>query len=237
MTFPSNHMTHSRPSSPINPPNFAVTKNNPVESDSVESLIQLPDRPASILIAEDEHLIATDLADQLTTLGYKTIGPANSGQHAIALAKEHHPDLALMDIRMPEMDGLTAAGVLFSQMNIPVVIVTAYIDANYLEMASRIGIFGYVIKPVNADTLRATITIAWSRFHQHIQLRNKINELEMTLEERKLIEIAKGLLMKKLGLSEADALSRLRRKARDSRRRMADMARAIIDANDLFPLT
>ncbi len=187
-----------------------------------------------ILVAEDEHLIAVDLSNQLHALGFEVIGPAANGNQAIELAKEHQPDLALLDIRMPEMDGLAAAGVLFCQMNVPVVIVSAYSDADYLDIATRVGVFGYMLKPVTRETLRVNIAVAWARYQQHLKLRQRIGELENTLEERKLIEKAKGLLMQKMGITEAEALNRLRRKARDSRRRMADLAQAILEAHDLF---
>ncbi len=209
------------------------TTPNVPEAASTTAIPPVP--PAQrILVAEDEHLIAVDLANQLQALGFEVIGPAANGAQAIELAKVHQPDLALLDIRMPEMDGLAAAGVLFCQMNIPVVIISAYSDADYLDIATRVGVFGYMLKPVTRETLRVNIAVAWARYQQHLKLRQRIGELENTLEERKLIEKAKGLLMQKMGISEAEALNRLRRKARDSRRRMADLAQAILEAHDLF---
>jgi response regulator NasT len=140
--------------------------------------------------------------------------------------------MAILDIRMPVMDGLTAAKHIFDELGIPVVIVSAYSDQNFLKTAADVGIFGYMLKPVTADELRATITVSWSRFLQHKQLRQEVQDLKVALEERKLIERAKGILMDTQNLSEAEAMRRLQKQARDSRRRLAEMAKQIIDAHD-----
>lgn len=195
---------------------------------------EIPLHPEKILVAEDEHLIAMDLAGYLKGLGFDVVGPANNGRKAVELAKEHRPDLALVDVRMPQMDGLEAAGILFCQMNIPVIIVSSYPDAQYVERATRIGVFGYLLKPVTPDRLRVNIAVAWSRYRQHMLLRQQIAQLEAKLDERKIIEKAKGLLMKKLGISEEEAYERLRKKARDSRRKIADLARAILETSELL---
>ena len=107
--------------------------------------------PARVLVAEDEHLIAVDLASTLENLGVEVIGPVGNGAQAVELARQQKPNLAILDIRMPSMDGLEAAGVLFCQMGIPVVIVSAYSDEEYVQSAARIGVFGYLIKPVTTD--------------------------------------------------------------------------------------
>lgn len=196
-----------------------------------------PDHASSlkrILLADDEHLLAANLAQNLTSLGMQVIGPAANGQQAIELAKIHQPQLALLDIRMPVMDGLTAAQTLFCQMNVPVVILSAYSDAEYLDAGTRIGVFGYLLKPVTLDELRVALAVAWSRSQQHSQLRHEVQELKTSLENRKVIEKAKGLLMQKLGLSEDQAMKRLQKQARDSRRKLIDLAQAILQANELL---
>ncbi len=195
---------------------------------------QLPERPRRILVAEDEHLLATNIAHNLVTLGFEVIGPAANGTQAIELAKEHKPDLALLDIRMPGTDGLEAAQVIFCQMGIPVMMLSAFSDADYLNAGTRIGVFGYMLKPVTLDELRVSIAVAWARYIQHTKLRDEVQDLKVTLENRKIIERAKGLIMQKLGLTEDEAMKRLQKQARDSRRKLADLAQSILDATDLL---
>ena len=186
-----------------------------------------------ILVGEDEHLVAASLADNLRSLGYEVVGPAANGQQVVDIAKAEQPQLALLDIRMPQMDGLDAAVVLH-QMRIPAVMVSAYSDAEYLDKSARIGVFGYVLKPVTVEDLRVNIAVAWARFCQQDQLRSEVADLKTALENRKLIERAKGLLMQRLELTEPEAMKRLQKQARDSRRSMADLSRAIIETDQLF---
>lgn len=187
-----------------------------------------------VLVAEDEHLVAINLMDSLRDLGLEVIGPVTNGKDAVDVAKEQKPDMALLDIRMPVMDGLEAAGIIFRQLEIPVVIVSAFSDSEYMEQGARIGVFGYLLKPVTIDELRVNLAVAWSRFRKHQNLTTQVEELKVALEDRKLIERAKGLLMDKLGLSENDAMRRLQKQARDSRRRLADLARAILETSELL---
>ena len=189
--------------------------------------------PPSVLIAEDEHLVASDLADQLQRLHVQVVGPASTGAAAIELAKTQEPAMALLDIRMSDVDGLEAAARLM-QMGIPAVILSAYSDEEYLIRSTRAGVFGYLIKPVAEDALRTALAVAWARFNQQCELQQEVTKLKTALEDRKLVERAKGVIMDKLGLKEADAMRRLQKQARDSRRTLADMARAILESNDLF---
>ena len=190
--------------------------------------------PVRVLIAEDEHLAAASLGDQLQQLGVTVIGPVANGQEAIDLAKEQRPDIALLDIHMPVMDGLAAADVLFHRMGVPVMIVSAFSDQPYLSRSAKIGVFGYLLKPVTRDELRVNLAVAWSRFLHHQRLQSEVTELKGALEDRKLIERAKGVLMEKLKLSEADAMRRLQKQARDTRRKLPDVARAILESEQLF---
>lgn len=187
-----------------------------------------------ILVAEDEHLVAVDLAQHIKGLGYELIGPVSNGEQAIEIARAEQPDLALLDVRMPGMDGLGAARVIFGQMNIPVVILSAFSDPDYIRASADIGVFGYMLKPVTIDDMRVSLTVAWSRFREQQGLTGRVHELETALEDRKDIERAKGLLMDRLNLSEQDAMRRLRKQARDSRRKLADLARAILETKDLL---
>jgi len=189
--------------------------------------------PRTVLVAEDEHLLARSLSADLVELGYSVIGPANNGEVAVQLARATPPDMALLDIRMPVLDGLAAAEILYSQMNIPVVILSAYSDPPYLQAGARLGVFGYLLKPVSMDELRVTLTVAWSRFLEQRRLHGEVDDLKTKLEHRKIIEKAKGILMKSANLSEEEAMRALQKKARDSRRPMVELAKALLDTQGL----
>lgn len=195
---------------------------------------QSPSQPASILIAEDEHLLARDLSHELGELGFKVVGPAANGRAAVELAEQHRPDLALLDLRMPEMDGIEAGKIIYERFGIPVVVLTAHSDDTYINAAQEMGVFGYLLKPAEAEELRITIRVAWARFLEQRDLRDDVSSLERKLEERKLIERAKGVLMQKLSLTEPEAMKRLQKQARDTRRPMADLARSILDAEQML---
>lgn len=191
-------------------------------------------RPVRILVAEDEHLVAADLAVSLRDLGYEVIGPASDGETALRLAQTEAPDLALLDIRMPRRDGLSVAREIFGEHGVPVVILSAYSDAEYVNTAQTIGVFGYVIKPATSGQLRASIDIAWSR---HLHARSEQAEsadLRRRLEERRVIEQAKWVLVQRKGITESEAMQTLQRHARASRRKMIDIARQLLDANEII---
>ncbi len=193
-----------------------------------------PQRPRTVLIAEDDPLMAASLAKDVRSLGYEVVGPAGDGQQAIELAQVRRPDLALLDIKMPVVGGFAAATVLFRQMDVPVVMVSAHTENQYVEAGRRVGVFGHLIKPVTVDHLRFGIAVAWSRFLERQQLRDQVRNLQEALEDRKHIERAKGILMDKLGLTERGAMRRLQQQARDARRRLSDAARAIVESDKLF---
>lgn len=190
-----------------------------------------PAVPQRILIAEDELLLARSLVSDLSELGFSVIGPAPNGKQAIDLARVQRPDIALMDVRMPQMDGLTAAEILFHELNIPVIILSAYSDPAYVQAGTRVGVFGYLLKPASHDDLRVTLAVAWNRFLSHHRMTGEVSDLRLRLEHRKIVERAKGLLMQHTGLSEEEAMRTLQRKARDARRPMVDLAKSIIDAH------
>lgn len=189
---------------------------------------------SNILIAEDEPILAEGLVHHVKKLGYHAIGPAVDGQNAIELAKQYKPDLALLDICMPVLDGLSAAAVLFDQMQIPVVLVSAHSDEQSLTTGQRIGVFGYLVKPVTIDQLRVNIGVAWARYNQQTSLKSEVQDLKAALEDRKFIERAKGLLMDRKGMGENEAMQRLKKQARNSRQRLADVARILVQSEALF---
>lgn len=184
--------------------------------------------PERILIADDEHLMATGLASSITSLGYTVVGPVSDGRAAIEVAKKDPPDLAVLDIRMPDVEGLDAAEVLWEELAIPSVIVSAFSDKRYIEHAQQIGVFGYLLKPVSTENLRVTLSIAWARATAQAVQRKRIDQLENTLTNRKIVEQAKWLLIEREQMSEPEAHARLQREARNNRRPLVEVAQEII---------
>jgi two-component system, response regulator PdtaR len=187
-----------------------------------------------ILVAEDNDLVAITLEEQLKGLGYDVIGIARTGTEAIDLSARLSPDVIIMDIRMPEMEGTEAASRINNHRPTPILMLTAYTDRDTIRKAEAAGALGYLVKPVNEAELSPAINIALARFRELQTLRTQVLELEESLEARKLIERAKGILMQRLGLSERDAYERLRQRARDKRAKMKDIAQAIIEAEELL---
>jgi len=187
-----------------------------------------------ILVAEDNDLVALTLEEQLKSLGYDVIAVAHTGAEAIDLASRLSPDLIIMDIRMPEVDGTEAASRINMQRLTPILMLTAYTDRDTIRRAEQAGALGYLVKPVNEAELAPAINIALARFRELQSLRSQVTELEESLEARKLVERAKGILMQRLGLGERDAYERLRQRARDKRAKMKDIAQAIIEAEELL---
>lgn len=187
-----------------------------------------------ILVAEDNDLVALTLEEQLKGLGYDVIGIARTGVEATELAARLSPDLIIMDIRMPEMEGTEAAARINNARPTPILMLTAYTDRDTIRKAEAAGALGYLVKPVNEADLAPAINIGLARFREIQTLRGQVMELEESLEARKLIERAKGILMQRLGLSERDAYERLRQRARDKRAKMKDIAQAIIEAEELL---
>ncbi|MCG8510627.1 MAG: response regulator, partial [Rhodospirillales bacterium] len=139
-----------------------MQKLKPAES-TQKSEIESPRR---LLVAEDEHLLAQHLEADLKELGFEVIGPASNGKRAVDLAREQKPDMALLDLRMPEMDGFQAGEILYLELGVPIIVVSAYSDREYIERMRQLGVFGYLLKPVSLDELRVTISVGWSRFRQ-----------------------------------------------------------------------
>jgi response regulator NasT len=214
----------------------ATAGKEPAQSPAVQSIRadKLPERPVKILVADDEHLVASGLAANLKEMGFFVVGPAADGQEAIELCRTLQPDLALLDIRMPRTDGLAAAKAIFEQMAIPVIIFSAYSDRDYVESGAKIGVFGYMLKPVTQDQLRVNISVAWSRFLDFAAKNQEIAALKLRLENRKVIEQAKWLLVQKKNIDEPEAMRLLQQQARNNRRTLIDVAQSIIENQNLF---
>lgn len=190
--------------------------------------------PLKILIADDELMIATYLASNLEDLGYEVIGPANNGESAIKLCREQTPDMAMLDIQMPKVDGIETASEIFEQQGIPVIILSAYSDPEYVEAGNKIGIFGYLLKPVTKDQLRVGIEVAWARYLEWSFQNNQVQELKERLEHRKIIEQAKWIVVKRKQVDEPEAMRMLQKQSRKNRKPLINVAQAIIDSEELL---
>lgn len=195
---------------------------------------KLPPHPQRVLVADDEHLVASGVAVNLRELGYEVIGPASDGEEALALCEQTRPDIALLDIRMPKKDGLAAAEAIFRRMGIPVMIFSAYSDPDYVASGNRVGVFGYLLKPVTQDQMRVGISVAWGRFLDYAGQHTEITTLKDRLEQRKIIEQAKWILVKRRNIEEPDAMRMLQRQARNNRRTLVDVAKAVLENDQLF---
>jgi response regulator NasT len=183
---------------------------------------------ARILIADDEAIRLMSLRRQLASLGMEVVAEATTGREAVALALETAPDLAILDIKMPALDGIEAARVITRARPIPIILLTAYSDQALIERAAAAGVFGYLVKPVGEEDLLPAILTARSRFAEFQQLRGEVATLGDALEARKVIERAKGMLMDRYRLSEAEAFRRMQIQSQRENRRLVEIARALI---------
>jgi len=182
--------------------------------------------PVRILVAEDEALIRMDLVEMLQEAGYDVVAQATNGEEAIALATEHQPDLAILDVKMPVLDGISAAEKIISIA--PVLMLTAFSQRELIDRARDAGVMAYVVKPFTIGDLVPAIEIAISRHTQMKSLAEEVADLHERLETRKMIDRAKGILMKALNLSEPEAFSWIQRAAMDRRLTMKEVANAVI---------
>jgi response regulator NasT len=181
-----------------------------------------------IVVAEDESLIRMDIVETLKDQGFDVVGEAGDGLKAIELAKQLKPDLMVMDIKMPDMDGLSAAEQI-AQLRIPVVFLTAFNQQELVSRASEVGALAFLVKPFSPDDLLPAIEVAISRHQQLTQLEMEVSDLTERLETRKLVERAKGVLGVQMGLSEPEAFRWIQKAAMDRRIGMVDVAKTILD--------
>ncbi|MCP4423150.1 MAG: response regulator [Chloroflexi bacterium] len=179
-----------------------------------------------ILIADDESIIRMGLKAMLREMGHEVIAAVN-GREALKLARSHRPDLAILDIKMPYTDGLQAAKTLSRTQPLPILLLTAFSEGDLIEKATDLPIHGYLIKPIKPEELTAAIAVARKRFEESQQLAKQTVKLETALEDRKLIERAKGKLME-TGLTEAEAYQALQAYARQNQRTIVQVARALL---------
>ena len=181
-----------------------------------------------IVVAEDEALIRLDLAEMLAELGYDVVGQASDGEQAVALVHEHRPDVVIMDVKMPVLDGLSAAEQIGKDRIAPVIMLTAFSQKELVERARDAGVMAYIVKPFTQADLAPAVDIATSRWAELKALEGEIADLGERLETRKAVDRAKGILMTRLKLSEADAFRWIQKTAMDRRLGMREVAEAVI---------
>ncbi len=186
-----------------------------------------------IVIADDESIIRMDLREMLTGLGYLVVAEAGDGVTAVNVAREVRPELVIMDIKMPEMDGIEAARILTEERIAPVLLLTAFSQQELVRRAGEAGVVGYLVKPFGETDLAPAIEIAITRFKEFRTLEREASDLRDTLETRKRVERAKGILMQTQGLSEADAFRKIQRLSMNSRKSMREVADAILLAHEV----
>jgi response regulator NasT len=181
-----------------------------------------------VLVAEDESLIRLDIVETLQDQGFDVVGEAADGLRAVELATALMPDLVVMDIKMPNLDGLSAAEKM-AELKIPVVLLTAFSQKELIQRAAEVGAMAFLVKPFTPNDLLPAIEVALSRHQQLVQLENEIADLGERLESRKLIERAKGILSEKMSLNEPEAFRWIQKASMDRRLSMSDVARTVID--------
>lgn len=184
--------------------------------------------PRTVLIAEDETLIRMDLAEMLVEEGYDVVGQAGDGQKAVELAEELRPDLVIMDIKMPVLDGIAAAEQIAAKRIAPVVMLTAFSQRDLVERAREAGAMSYLVKPFTQTDLVPAIEMAVSRYAEIAQLESEVTDLKDRLETRKAVDRAKGILQEQLELSEPDAFRWIQKTAMDLRMSMRQVAEGIV---------
>ena len=182
-----------------------------------------------VVIAEDEALIRMDLAEMLAEQGYEVVGQAGDGERAVELAEQHRPDLVILDVKMPVLDGIAAAERIAERRIAPVVILTAFSQRELVERARDAGAMAYLVKPFSAGDLVPAIEMAVSRFSEVTALELEVADLQDRLETRKAVDRAKSVLQTQLGLGEADAFRWIQKTAMDLRLSMREVAQGVVD--------
>jgi response regulator NasT len=190
--------------------------------------------PLRILIVEDETMVGMGLRAQLGKLGHTVVGHAANAPEARTMFKEKQPDLVFMDIRLGDADGLELARELLKERRVPMIVLSAFSDQELIDRAGEVGVFGYLIKPASPEALSAQIKVAVQRFQDHERLRLEKEHLSQTLETRKLLDRAKGILMKRSGLDEAEAHRRLQQESQKRRVSLPDLCKKIIESEEIL---
>lgn len=190
--------------------------------------------PLKILIVEDETMVGIDLQDQLAAMGHEVVGQAATAMDALAQFREKQPDVVLMDVRLDGVDGIDLAVECMKIRRVPMIVVSAFSNPDQVRRAGEAGVFGYLVKPVQQNQLAAQLDIAVRRFRENEQLRLEKEQLQMTLETRKLVERAKGIFMRRLKLDEPEAHKRLQQESQKRRISLAELSKKIIESEELL---
>ena len=185
--------------------------------------------PVRVVIAEDEAIVRLDLKETLEEEGYEVVGETGRGDEAVQLVKEHQPDIAILDIKMPGLDGLSAAREIAGERLAAVLILTAFSQRDLIERARDAGALGYLVKPFQKAELLPAIEVALGRFKEMKALDSEVKGLEEQLETRKIVDRGKGILMDQCSMSEAEAFRFVQKSAMDGRRSLGDAAQSVID--------
>ena len=197
--------------------------------ENVEPIEMPASKKRRAVVAEDEALIRMDIVETLTEAGYDVVGEAANGEEGFALAQEHKPDVVVMDIKMPVMDGITAAEKIAAERLAPVVLLTAFSQTELVERARDAGAMAYVVKPFTPADLLPAVEIAASRFAEIRALESEIADITERMDTRKKVERAKGLLMENMRLNEPEAFRWIQKTSMDRRLTMREVAEAVID--------
>lgn len=186
-----------------------------------------------VVIADDESIIRMDLREMLTNLGYLVVAETGDGISAVNTARELRPDLVIMDIKMPDLDGIQAAKILTEERIAPVLLLTAFSQQELVEGAKEAGVVGYIVKPFRESELVPAIEVALARFREFKAIEKELSDTRNILETRKIVERAKGVLMDTQGLKEAEAFRKIQKLSMNTRKSMREVAEAILLANQV----
>lgn len=192
------------------------------------------DKKLNIVIAEDEYIVMMGLKQTIENSGHIVVGVANDGEKLVQLAFEKNPDLLIVDVNLPKMDGIEAIEKINKKMIIPAIVITGYSKEEFVKRANKAGVLHYLLKPVDEKELNPAIEIAMGRFADFIKMQREIQKKDKALTERKFIERAKGILMDRNGLKEHEAMKVLQKKSRDSNIKLVDIAKDIIKAEEIL---
>ena len=187
-------------------------------------------RALKIVIADDESIIRMDLREILEEAGHTVVAEGINGQQALELVRKHKPDLAILDVKMPEMDGITAARLIYEENLAPVVLLTAFSQPEFVEKASEAGVHAYLVKPVQENNLFPAIEVALSRYHDMLNLEGELFKVKNTLESRKVLDRAKGLLMDAYNISEQESFRKIQKYSMAKRKSIKEVAEMIIES-------
>jgi AmiR/NasT family two-component response regulator len=187
-----------------------------------------------VVIADDDRDTREYLQEAMSRLGWRVLAAAGSGRELVSACQEHFPDLVITDVRMPDMDGITAAAAGTNGRPVPVIVISAHHDPELMARLNETAILGYLVKPFTEPHLKAAVAVALARFEQFEAMRREATDLRQALEDRKAIERAKGALMRRLGVSEDEAYRMLRASASNRNIKLVEAARRVITAEEVF---